>query len=165
MAERPAAIWKDLPVETRARVAEAFWRDEESPDIQMQQVEAALAIARRMNFRPKSVAGLSIERRAKVLAQIRDVSDAIATRALISYHFADQRPLMGAFLDALGIAHENGLIQAEQVDPPPADRIRKAIAAVQETFPPADVTLYVRTLAALDGDTWANVEPEILPTP
>ena len=35
----------------------------------------------------------------------------MAGRALILYHLAEQRPMMGAFLDALGIAHENGLIR------------------------------------------------------
>jgi hypothetical protein len=41
-------------------------------------------------------------------------------RALVVYHLAEQRALMGAFLDALGIAHENGLIQDDGVKPDPA---------------------------------------------
>jgi hypothetical protein len=114
-----------------------------------------------MNFRPKSVAALPLERRARALAQIPDVSDTVATRALIAYHFTEQRPLMGAFLDALGIAHEDGLITAEEIGPPPEDQIRAAISAVTGTFPAADVALYLRTLAALDQVTWANVEGAI----
>ena len=41
----------------------------------------------------------------------------MAARALIVYHLAEQRPMMGAFLDALGIAHENGLIQEDAAKP------------------------------------------------
>ena len=118
MSDRPSQLWKEMPVEKRQLAAEAFWRDNESPEIQAQHVEALVAIARRLNFRAKSVQALPVERRAKHLAQMRDVSDALATRALIAYHFATQRPLMTTFLDALGIAHDEGLITAEDVAPP-----------------------------------------------
>jgi hypothetical protein len=124
----------------------------------MQQVEAIMTIARRLNFRAKSVQALSIERRAKHLAHMGDVSEAVATRALIAYHFASKRPLMAAFLDALGIAHEDGLIKEESVPPPAKDKLAAAITAVRGAFPPGDVDLYVRTLAALDGETWAEAE-------
>ncbi len=158
MAERPSRLWKDLPPEKRLRVAEAFWQDDSSEDVQIQQLEAALLLARRLNFRPKSVLALSVDRRAKHLAQAADVSDAVATRALIAYHFAAMRPLMSAFLDALGISHDNGLITDEQVDPPARDRVEAALAAVRGTFESADVELYAKTLAALDGETWRHLD-------
>ena len=81
----------------------------------MQHVEAIAAIARRMNFRTKSVQALPIDRKARQLAQLTDVSDAVATRALIAYHFSAQRPMMAAFLNALGVANDNGLITADDV--------------------------------------------------
>jgi hypothetical protein len=158
MPDRPSRLWKDLPADKRIAAADAFWRDDQASGIEAQQVEAIAAIARRLNFRPKSVAVLPVERRAKQLAQIGDVSDALATRALIAYHFAAQRPLMAAFLDALGLAHENGLITQEEVTPPDRDKLTAAVDAVRKTYPVEDVTLYLRTLAALDGDTWVNLD-------
>jgi hypothetical protein len=158
MPSRPSDIWKDLPVERRASVAEAFWRDDESADIQLQHAEAVVLLARRMKFRPKSVQVLPVERRAKHLAQVAEVSDAIATRALIAYHFTEQRPLMGAFLDALGIAHDRGLISTDQVEPPSRDRLVAAVTAVKSEFSEEDVALYLRTLSALDGDTWGALD-------
>ncbi len=143
--------------ENRLVAADAFWRDDQT-DAGMQQVEAIVSIAKRLKFRPKSVQALPLEKRAKHLAQMADVSEAVATRALIAYHFAAKRPLMGAFLDALGIAHEDGLIKEESVPPPATDRLTAAIQAVRGAFPAADVDLYVRTLAALDGETWAEAE-------
>jgi hypothetical protein len=62
---------------------------------------------------PKTVVSLDVDRKARHLATLGSVPDSTAARALIVYHLAEQRPMMGAFLDALGIAHENGLIQAE----------------------------------------------------
>lgn len=158
MSVRPADIWKQLPVETRVAAADAFWRDDQSAEIGMQHAEAVVALARRLNFRPKSLQALPIERRAKQLAQMDDVSDAIATRALIAFHFATRRPLMGAFLDALGIAHDQGLITAEHVTPPAREALRAAADQLKGAFPDADVALYLRTLSALDGETWAGLE-------
>jgi hypothetical protein len=155
---RPSRLWRELPLEGRVRAAEAFWRDEDSPEIEAQQMEAIVAIARRLNFRQKSVLGMSAERRARALAQIADVSDALATRALVAYHFQHQRPLMAAFLDALGVAHDNGLITAEELTAPARDRLAAAVEAVRASFPAADVSLYLNTLTAVDGDTWGELE-------
>ncbi len=164
MLVRPSRIWKDLPVDKRVLAADAFWRDDEAENIQVQHIEAIVAIAKRLNFRPKSVQALPVERRARQLAQLSDVSDALATRALISYHFSAQRPLMGAFLDALGITHDQGLITAEGVTPPATEALSAAAEKVRASFPPDDVMLYLRTLAALDGETWVNLEPLLPPS-
>jgi hypothetical protein len=152
---RPSKLWKDLPAEKRVVAADAFWRDEQGLE---QQIEAVIVIARRLNFRTKSVQALPIERRAKLLAQVHDVSDTVATRALIAYHFSAERPLMAAFLDALGIEHENGVIAADDVPPPEADRLAAAISKVRAAFPADTVDLYLRTLVALDGDTWGKID-------
>jgi hypothetical protein len=143
--------------EQRLAAAEAFWRDDQS-DIQLQHADAIVTLARRMKFRPKSVQALPVERRAKLLAQATDVSDAVATRALIAYHFTAKRDLMGAFLDALGIPHEHGQIQEESVPPPSADRLKAAVSTLRSSFPATDVDLYLRTLSTVDGDTWAELD-------
>lgn len=147
-----------MPVEKRVTAATAFWRDTESPEIAVQHAETIGLLARRLNFRVRSLQALSVERRARHLAQMGDVTDPIATRALIAYHFAAQRPLMAAFLDALGIAHDDGLITAEDLAPPAPDALATAVQAVRASFPSDDVELYLRTLATLDGDTWTHLE-------
>jgi hypothetical protein len=65
---------------------------------------------------------------------------------------------MSAFLDALGIAHDQGLITADEVAPPDKERLRSAAKALQGGFPEADVALYLRTLSALDGETWGQLD-------
>ncbi len=48
-----------------------------------------------------------------------NVSEMIAARLLVAYHLTHQRPMMASFLDALGIAHEDGLIADEELKAPP----------------------------------------------
>ena len=149
-----------MPADKRQRAAEAFWRDRDSPEIQVQHMEVAATLARRLNFRVKSIQSLPVERKGKHLAQLPDVTDAVAMRALVAYHFAEQRPLMGAFLDGLGLTHDNGLITAEEVKAPAVDALRTALDAVRQlgTFSEDDVRFYLKTLASLDAETWSNVD-------
>jgi hypothetical protein len=162
MSVRPAQLWKDLPPSTRLALADAFWREsgDDPTPTNAQHIEATQALARRLNFRPKSIQALPIERKAKQLAQLADVSDTIATHALIAYHFTAQRPMMAAFLDALGIANDNGMITAEEVTAPEPEQLRDAIGKLS-TFPAEDVSLYLRTLSALDEDTWRHL-PDVM---
>jgi hypothetical protein len=65
--------------------------------------------------------------------------------------------MMGAFLDALGVTHEDGLIADEQLQSPPPDRLRDAAGTIAASYPAADVTLYLSTLMWQDPDAWAGL--------
>jgi hypothetical protein len=152
---RPSALWKELSSEKRLVAAEAFWNDEHGME---QQVEVIVTLARKLNFRPKSLQSLPLERRTKMLAGMSDVSDAVASRALIAYHLTAERPMMAAFLDALGIEHDNGLITAEDVTAPDQAKLAEAVQAIKTGFPADAVRVYLHTLVLLDGDTWAGLD-------
>ncbi len=154
MLVRPSDLWKQMPVEKRQSAAKAFWEDEHGLD---QQVEVIVVLARKLNFRPKSIQQLPAERRIKMLANLTDVSEAVATRALIAYHLTDERPMMAAFLDVVGIDHEDGLIKDEEVPAPDADKLRAAVDALKAAYPADNVRLYLHTLLILDGDTWSGL--------
>jgi hypothetical protein len=153
----PSRLWKHLTLDQRTRIAHAFWADEEATD---DQVQAALLIAQQKKFRPKTVIGLDVERKARHLATLGSLPEQIAARALIVYHLAEQRPLMGAFLDAVGIAHENGLIQDEEVKPD-AEKIGPAADQIAKEFPRDDVRIYFSTLICQDPDTWAGLASRV----
>ena len=72
-------------------------------------------------------------------------------------HLAEQRPMMGAFLDALGIQHENGLIKDDDVKPD-QEKLGSAAAQIAQQFPPEHVSLYLNTLLCQDPDTWSALE-------
>jgi hypothetical protein len=65
--------------------------------------------------------------------------------------------MMGAFLDALGIAHEDGLINEDNVTVPDADKVKAAAAELAEKFPADEVWLYFSTLVSQDPDTWGDL--------
>ena len=148
---RPSKLFRRMPLERRVEAADLFWNDEHSAD---QQVEAVASIASHMKFRPRSVLALTPERRAKYLAQLPNVSDAIAARALVNYHLERQRPMMAAFLDAIGIAHENGLITEENVAKPDSEKVKAAAQELATKFPADEVSLYLATLVSQDPETW-----------
>ena len=146
-----------MTLDQRMRAARAFWADPEATD---DQVQAALLIAQQKKFRPKTVIALDDERKAKHLATLGGLPDAMVARALIVYHLAEQRPMMGAFLDALGIAHENGLIQEENVKPDTA-RMKGAVEKISAEFPAGDVQIYLNTLLCQDPETWGGLEESV----
>src|SRR5262245_25304932 len=148
---RPSRLWRRMSMERRLDAADLFWNDEHSAD---QQLEAVASIATHMKFRPKSVLTLAPEKRAKYLATLPTMTDAIAARALVNYHLERQRPMMGAFLDLLGIPHENGLINDEQVAKPDTTKVTTAARELAARFPSEDVSLYFATLVSQDPETW-----------
>ena len=149
-----------MPAEKRHDAVELFWSDEQSTD---QQIEAVSALASHMKFRPKSVVHLPDERKTKYLLGLPNLSDTIAARALVAYHLNRQRPMMAAFLDSLGIAHEDGLISDENLPPPDPEKLKTAAAELAGKFPAEDVALYLSTLVSQDPDTWKALAdvPEI----
>src|SRR5438034_7593756 len=154
----PSRFWKHLTLDQRTRIARAFWSDEEATD---DQVQAAMLIAQQKKFRPKTVVGLDVERKAKHLASIVALPESLAARALVTYHLADQRPMMGAFLDALGIAHDNGLIKDDSAKPD-ASQIAAAAAQIAKQYPAEDVRLYLSTLLCQDPETWGALRDVVM---
>ena len=146
----PSRLWKQMNSAQRLASARAFWADDEAID---DQIQAALLIARQKKFRPKTVIGLDLDRKSKHLASLASLPDSIAGRVLVLYHLTDQRALMGRFLDALGIAHEDGLIKEDDVKPDKT-KLAPAAAAVAQEFAPDDVRLYLTTLLCQDPETW-----------
>ena len=146
--------------EQRNRAASALWGEDEATSDQMQ---AALLIARKMKFRPKTVMGLDDEHKARYLASVPDPPEDLAARLLIVYHLAEQRPMMGAFLDALGIAHENGLIREDAGTPDPS-KLAAAAAAIAREYPAHHVALYLNTLLWQDPAAWGALQgvPEVI---
>jgi hypothetical protein len=147
----PSRLWKRMTAEQRLQAAHAFWRDNDAANDQMQ---AALLIAQQKKFRPKTVVSLDEDRKSRHLASLTSLPEGLAARALITYHLAEQRPMMGAFLDALGIGHENGVIQENEVKPDP-EKVGRAVSEIAARYPAEHVSLYLNTLLCQDPETWS----------
>jgi hypothetical protein len=148
---RPSQLWKQLPPDRKGVAADAFWRDENAG---MEHAEAIGSIAARIKFRTKSVVVMPVEKKVRQLLALPALSELVAARLLVAYHLQAQRPMMGAFLDALGIGHEQGLISDDETPAPPEEKLREAAKAIAAAYPAEDVALYLSTLIWQDFDTW-----------
>ena len=151
----PGKLWKRIPQERRTEASAAFWNDEE--ESVEQQAEALLAMATHFRFRPKTVRMLPRDKKVRYLASLPALSDSVAGRALVAYHLAHQRPMLSAFLDALGISHDNGVLNAEEHKAPEADRLKEAAVTLRAAYPKDDVDLYFQTLLVQDPETWGGL--------
>lgn len=151
------AVWRRMPPDLRLQAAGAFF---EAEGLAAEKALATGLIARQINFRPKSVRALPAARRAHHLAALRGMTDALAGQALVALHLAHRRPLMSRFLDLLGLAHEEGLIEAE-IAAPPAGALAEAVGTLRSEFPAGEVELYLETLLMQDAETWGAVASEL----
>jgi hypothetical protein len=148
---RPSQLWKSLSQERKLQAAEAFWSE---PEAGLEQAEATALIAQKIKFRAKSVVAMPVDKKARHLASFPNVTELVAARLLVAYHLAHQRPMMGAFLDAVGITHENGMIAEDDVKAPEPEVLRKAATTIAGEYPADDVALYISTLLWQDAETW-----------
>ena len=140
-----------MTTEQRRRAAAALYATDEAKSEQQQSVGL---IAKHLKFRPKTANALDAEKKARYLATVPEIPEDVAARLLVLYHLAEQRPMMGAFLDAAGIPHDNGSIEEDAAAPDPA-KVREAAAKIGRTYPAADVGLYLATLFWQDPGAWA----------
>ncbi len=148
---RPTQLWKQFSAERKQQAAEAFWRDEHAG---AEQAEVIAVVAQRIKFRPKSVMALPLAKKAHYLVSLPGLSEMIAARLMVAYHLEYQRPMMGSFLDALKIEHDNGLIADEELKAPSEEALAGAAAHLVTLYPPEEVRAYLTTLVWQDPDTW-----------
>jgi hypothetical protein len=149
-----ARLWKRAPLEERRAAAAAFWK-QPSEDL----IGTAFgAIARSRRMRPQVVRTLDEETRVRALAAILDPGEPLAAGLLVALHVADRRPLLTAFLDGAGLAHEDGILPEEgETRTISVDQARKGLAALTQ-FPPEQAALYLNTLWLQDPERWSALE-------
>jgi len=155
MPPSPSELWKQLSTEKKTQAAEAFWAERDGVE---QQVEAMALIARQHKFRVKFVQALPRAKKVRYLLAMSPMPESLAARLLVSYHLAHQREMLSAFLDALGVEHQDGVIAKDPDGPIAAERLREAAASIENRFPKEDVVLYFSTLLTQDPETWAALE-------
>ncbi|HXK11043.1 MAG TPA: hypothetical protein VMT70_15450 [Vicinamibacteria bacterium] len=155
MALEPTAtrLWKHLPPEERLAAATAFFA-EPAPEL----ASAALgALVKARHLRPQAARALPADARSRILATVLDPGEPLAQGLLVSLHLAQRRPLLRAFLDALGLAHEDGILKDDAAEPVPLEKARGAVAALA-AFPAGEVRTYLNTLFVQDKERWAVLE-------
>jgi hypothetical protein len=151
-------LWKALSPEDRALGVSASLNDDENGWVKN---TTRSAVAAALKFRPQTVGTWP---RAKLVSEaVRlPIDDAqLLSAYLVDLHLGHRRPMMGAFLDTLGIKNEDGRIDSETTEVPEqeAERIAAAADALVNTFPVEEVVTYFLTLLLQDAAIWSGVTP------
>lgn len=147
-------LWKTLPRDERERAARAFW--ERPPEEAA--AAAAQEIVKLLKMRPQAFHKISAESRVRALAGLANPPETVAEALVIALHLEERRPLLAAFLDALAIPHEEGLIADDvEIEPVAAERARGALAALAPAHPAPAIRLYWNALWLQDRERWAGL--------
>jgi hypothetical protein len=148
-------LWKGLAPEERLRASSAFF-SEPPPELA---AAALAALVKARHLRPQAARSLAPDAQARILATVLDPGEPLAQGLLVSLHLAARRPLLGAFLDALSLPHEDGILKEEADNAPPVseERARAALASLG-AFAPVEVHTYLNTLWLQDPERWHALE-------
>jgi hypothetical protein len=162
LAADPASItirrlWRALTPDERSLGITAALADDENGWVK---TTTRTAVASALKFRPQTV---STWPRAKLVSEaarlpLDDVQ--LLSAYLVDLHLGHRREMMGTFLDALGIANENGRIDSDTTEVPPQEtaKLRTAADVTAAKYPADDVVTYFLTLLLQDGATWRGLE-------
>ena len=156
--ETATRLWKGLPREERLLGAGAFFRE---PSAELY-ASALGVLVKARHMRPQAARALDPDAQARILATVLDPGESLAQGLLVSLHFGERRAMLGAFLDALALPHEDGILteEAESAPAASAESARRAVKALA-SFPPEQVQTYLNTLWLQDPERWVAL-PESL---
>jgi hypothetical protein len=148
-------IWRRLTREERLAAARQFWADPASEAAP----HAHAAIVKVLHVRPQAARTVPAERKAAALASVAEPSEILAASLLVALHLGLRRALLATFLDAVGLAHDQGLLAEDAAGEPVAeDAARRGVEALLAAYPPDHVRTYLNTLYLQDHDRWAVLE-------
>ncbi len=149
-------LWKRLSREERQAAASHFFA--QPPQEALGSALAVLIKAR--HLRPQVARSMAPEEQARALSSVLDVGENLAASLLVALHLGERRPMLGIFLDAAGLPHEDGLLK-EEADAVAftEDNARAGVRALAAAFPKDQVLVYLNTLWLQDPDRWAPLEP------
>ena len=146
-------LWKALTPEEKNLAAAELVKDP-TPLIKAS-VIAVVADARKM--RPIAARKLPAEVQARIVATVRDPGEILASSLLVALHLGPRKPMLIAFLDALGLPHDDGVLKDEATEAIGLEALERACAAL-ESESPAAIRVYLNTLWLQDRERWANAK-------
>jgi len=151
----PSRVWSELDPDSRALAARSLYSPGEE---KATREEANLAIASALRFRIQAVRKLPTEKRAHYLARAVRPDDSLASSLLTRLHLNHRTAMLGAFLDALEIPQEDGMIdESVELEPIDAAKLAAAASELRERFPGDEVEIYLATLVAMDPEIWQGL--------
>jgi hypothetical protein len=152
----PYAVWDLMTEDEQKAAAVAFWNDADRES----RAALEIALAKDLKFRQQSVRQLGADKVAGRLVRLAEsLPETVLFQYLFHFHMADRRPMMGGFLDAVGLPHDDGALDLpEDFDGPDAEKVERAARdlAAEEG---REALVYLSTLSVADGEFWEALEP------
>lgn len=102
-------------------------------------------VAKALKFRPQAIRKLPMDQRARraraILLSTRNAE--MTYEVFGAYLLRNHKGLVTGFLDKTGVQHQDGMIEDLEAVRPAESKIAGAIAELDKTFSPDDVTLYL----------------------
>jgi len=120
------------------------------------------ALGRKLpGFRPETLMHWSAERLAEESVRRGVDKKGVLRQALVALHFAERKHLQIAFLDRLGIPHEDGELEPGSLPEPaaPPERLAEAAAVLLGRYPGDAALVYLLSLRVLEPRAWAGLDP------
>ncbi len=149
-------LWKALTPDEKTEAITACLSDDENGWVKN---STRTAVAAALKFRPQTVATWPRQKLVSEAARLPLDDAQLLSAYIVDLHLGHRRPMMGAYLDTLGIENDEGRIDSEKVEVPvqDAERVGAAADALVAKFPPDEVATYFLTLLLQDSATWAGL--------
>lgn len=148
------SIWGGMSDEAAATVLGDIKR--ESPEMYR---EAVAAAAGSLKMRPQVLRQQPAPRQAatirRALTQVNQQD--LGAHLLIEWLTKCQKPMLGQFLDDLGIAHEEGMVKEEIGAEPKPEKLEAAVARLRQNFPEEHVRIYLSSFSVITADEWQQL--------
>ena len=164
LAARPGTLallplWKALPRPDRERALVLALEREGAGWFRRYLADA---LGRKLSgFRPETLMHWSAGQLAAESVRRGVDRDGVLRQALVALHFPERRHLQIAFLDRLGISHEDGALEPGALPAPaaPPERLAEAAAALLDRYPGDEALVYLLTIRVLEPRAWAGLDP------
>jgi hypothetical protein len=148
-------LWKALTPEERTTAITAAMADDQNGWVK---ATTRVAVASAIKFRPQTVATWPRQKLVTEAARVPLEDVQLLSAFLVDLHLGTRRPMMAAFLDGVGVKHEDGRLDTEETGPISVspERLRAAADDLAERFPLDEVVTYFLTLLLQDAGTWGE---------
>lgn len=148
-------LWKALTPEERTAAITAALADDENGWVK---TTTRTAVASAIRFRPQTVATWPKQKLVSEAARVAIDDVQLLSAFLVDLHMGARRPMMAAFLDAVGVKHDEGRIDSEASGPIEVapERLRAAADDLASRYPLDEVVTYFLTLLLQDAETWGG---------
>jgi hypothetical protein len=152
--ETAVRLWKRLEREEKVAAAGRFFA-EPSQEVYG---SALGAIVKARHLRPQVARSMSPEEQGRALASVLDPGEPVAAALLVALHLGARRDMLGTFLDAVGLPHEDGILK-EEAEATTLDeaRLRAGLDALKARFRGHEIRTYLNTLWLQDPDRWEGL--------